>query len=87
MRLSKQLMEAIGWKKTSDGYEMETTHGKAVLSKKGKEWFISVGGKETSLGKKARFDHAEGVLQKMGAKPGSAKSGGDQPRDDKGQWN
>lgn len=69
VRLSEQLQEAIGWKKTATGYEMETTKGKAVLFKRGREWFISIGGKETSLGKRASFDHAEGVLQDMGARP------------------
>lgn len=75
MRLSEELHRSLTeWKKTADGYEMETTKGLAKLFVKkgprgGKKWFISIGGKETSLGRRASFDHAEGVLQDMGAKP------------------
>jgi len=80
MGLANQLTEAIErapleeWKKTPDGYEMETTKGLAKIFYKkgkrgGKKWFMSLDGKEYAFGRRASFDHAEGVLVKVGARP------------------
>lgn len=74
MRLSEELRDALTeWRKTADGYEVETTKGLAkIFSKKGKrggkKWFIEVDGKEHALGRRGSFDHAEGVLVSIGAK-------------------
>jgi len=70
MGLSDQLREAVAapeWKKTESGYEMKTSMGDAVLSKKGAKWYLSLDDETVELPRRASFDHAEGILKELGA--------------------
>lgn len=57
----------MSWNKTPDGYEAETTKGRARLSKVGKRWVLTLGDEAADLGRRASFDRAEGKLSDWGA--------------------
>jgi len=53
------------WEKTPEGYT--GLHGRVILHKRGKKWFLTVDGRDYEIrSRRPTFDQAEGILRDLG---------------------
>lgn len=67
-------MVSWSWKKTPNGYE--GLHGRAILEKRGKKWFLTLDGKDHEIrSRRPGFDHAEGIIKQELGKVSTVTAG------------